>query len=76
MTRYRTIVADPPWAYDEPNAHFVKRDGGALLPYPSMTLAEIAALPVREMSDNVGDDAHLYLWTTSRYLPDAFGVAA
>jgi N6-adenosine-specific RNA methylase IME4 len=34
-----------------------------------MTVSEIARLPVAELAD---DDAHLYLWTTQRYLQDAF----
>jgi len=36
-----------------------------------MTVEEIAALPVREIA---ADDAHLYLWVTSRFLPRAFEV--
>ncbi len=40
-----------------------------------MTVEEIAALPVREMSDNLDGDAHLYLWTVNAYLRDAFDVA-
>lgn len=75
--RYRTIVADPPWHYDDyasmpgnaaKKGHVVKRD---VLPYRSMTVGEIAALPVVEMADR---DALLFLWATNRYLPDAFGV--
>jgi N6-adenosine-specific RNA methylase IME4 len=37
-----------------------------------MTIAEIAALPVAELAD---DDAHLYLWTTNRYVFDARDIA-
>jgi N6-adenosine-specific RNA methylase IME4 len=72
--KYRTIVADPPWPYDEKNAHWVERDDGALLPYQSMSVNDIAALPVKGWSDNRNEDAHLYLWTTSRYLRDAFDI--
>jgi N6-adenosine-specific RNA methylase IME4 len=36
-----------------------------------MTVAEICELPVGEMA---AEDAHLYLWTTNRYLPAAFDV--
>jgi N6-adenosine-specific RNA methylase IME4 len=36
-----------------------------------MTVAAIAALDVSSLAE---DDAHLYLWTTNRYLPDAFSV--
>jgi N6-adenosine-specific RNA methylase IME4 len=75
VTRYRTIVADPPWPYDDKNAAWVQRDAGALMPYATMTLDEIAALPVKSLATNVDEDAHLYLWTTSRYLRDAFDIA-
>lgn len=76
--RYRTIVADPPWHYEGfatmPGSplkwgHATKREP---MPYPSMTLAQIRALPVRDLAD---EHALLFLWTTNRYLPDAFGVA-
>jgi N6-adenosine-specific RNA methylase IME4 len=86
VNRYRTIVADPPWRYDEgwpgastsarsnmnrrivPDA--AKRRKG--LPYPAMDVAEIAALPIREWAD---PDAVLFLWTTNRYVRDAYTVA-
>lgn len=60
-TRYRTIVADPPWEYDRVTGLGGKR--AAADNYPTMTNAEIAALPVREMSEPRG--AHLYLWVTN-----------
>jgi hypothetical protein len=41
------------------------------LPYSTMTLAEIAALPVAQMAE---DDAHLYVWTTNRFLEEAYGL--
>lgn len=82
--KYRTIVADPRWDY----AEFVSyrgtrvarnangKQGGQRrvtkpLPYAAMSVDEIAALPVREAADH---SAVLWLWTTSRYLPDAFRV--
>ena len=43
------------------------------LPYESMTVEEICALPVAECG---ADDCRLFLWTTNRYLPDAFKVLA
>lgn len=68
--RYRCIVADPPW-------HIERAPGGANLaagrplgpelPYPTMDLDEIAALPVRELAER---DAHLWCWTVSAYLHD------
>ena len=74
-TRYRTIVADPPWPYDRTGLSFHDASSGRFtghgLPYPSMTLNEIAALPIATLAE---PDAHLYLWTTQRYLWDARDV--
>jgi N6-adenosine-specific RNA methylase IME4 len=72
--RYRTIVADPPWdlkAGPEFGSNGPTRD----LIYPTMTVDEIAALPVREMSDHCDTDAHLYLWTVNAYLRESFDIA-
>lgn len=72
---YRTIVADPPWAYDDGWPEFGDRAGvphtRRALPYSAMTVDEILALPVQDLA---GRDAHLYLWTTNRYLRRAFDV--
>ncbi len=82
-TRYRTIVADPPWkvkagsaggAYKVVNGVQVWNNAGMPtrdLSYDSMTLDAIKALPVADFAE---DDAHLYLWTTNGYLPHAFDV--
>jgi N6-adenosine-specific RNA methylase IME4 len=37
-----------------------------------MTLDEIAALPVADLAER---DAHLYLWTTHKYLTSAYAIA-
>ena len=44
---------------------------GANAHYPLMRVAEIAALPISELS---AENAHLYLWTTNNYLHDALHV--
>ena len=49
-----------------------KTDTLAPVPYPCMSVAEISALPVKQLVDK---DAHLYLWTINRHLEAAFGVA-
>lgn len=73
--RYRTVVADPPWPYPEGfgvgrTPQGVKNDGRrSALPYEPMTVEAIQALPVASLVDP--DGAHLYLWTTNRYLFDA-----
>jgi len=75
---FRCIVADPPWEYPDGFATQSRTHGkwegevkNKPLPYPSMTLGEIKALPVAGMADK---DCRLWLWTTNKYLPDAFGV--
>jgi N6-adenosine-specific RNA methylase IME4 len=71
--RYRTIVADPPWDYA---AGFPTHRGGkyrkgrgsraeTALPYPSMTIGEIRALPIPDLAL---PDAWLFMWATSAYL--------
>lgn len=70
---YRCIVIDPPW----PVAKIEREERpnqGIALDYPTMTLDEIAALPVAELADANG--CHVYLWTTQKYLPDAFSLFA
>jgi N6-adenosine-specific RNA methylase IME4 len=71
--KYKTIVADPPWHYDEFAQNCTTNRVVKPLPYQSMTLEEIRNLPVKEIADT---DCRLFLWTTNRYLPDAFGVMA
>jgi N6-adenosine-specific RNA methylase IME4 len=82
MGLYRTIVADPPWKYDSwpgtmgPNST-VRLDGERdnrrrPIGYPTMSVGEIAALPIGDLADSTG--CHVYLWTTNRYLRDAFWI--
>ena len=56
MTRYRVILADPPWSYNNSGTR-----GAAANVYPTMTDADILALPVGDMAD---DDAVLLMWAT------------
>jgi N6-adenosine-specific RNA methylase IME4 len=67
---FRVIVADPPWQYGDGDSEFCSRQG--LAPYPTMTLAEIAALPVESLAY---EDAILWLWTTNAHLFDAPDIA-
>lgn len=70
--KYRTIVADPPWDHSDGTGLHVAEKRTTSIPYKPMTLPEIAALPVGELADS---EAHLYLWTTSRFLFDAREIA-
>jgi N6-adenosine-specific RNA methylase IME4 len=67
MTRYRTIVADPPWTFE---SAATKAD--ARKHYGTMTLSEIAALPVASMAE---DDCHLWLWAVNGMMREAHEVA-
>ena len=76
--KYRTIVADPPWEYPEGFSTQSRSPGkwkGPVrhncLPYPALSLVAIRSLPISDLAQK---DARLFLWTTNRYLPEAFGV--
>lgn len=72
--RYQTIVADPPWEYAAmPVGGASPGSFGAAqnLDYPTLSIDEIVALPVSGLADQ---DAVLWLWTTNRWLPNAFSV--
>lgn len=79
--KYQTIVVDPPWHYPEGFAATTatgrdRRAGGVrvvrqALPYASMTLEQIRQLP---LADLAAPHCRLFLWTTNRFLPTAFGV--
>lgn len=64
--KFGTVYADPPWRYDNRASN-----GAAESHYPTMTTAEIAALPIQSL---VADDAHLHLWTTASHLFEAESV--
>jgi N6-adenosine-specific RNA methylase IME4 len=75
---YRTIFADPPWAVKAGTLKGAFRWGDSQgapkeLPYPSMSVEQIAALNVGAIAHPEG--AHLYLATINRYVPDAYTVA-
>ena len=77
-TRYRTIVADPPWAYPTPgDLGGMKRDGtptmgaGSIKRYGGMSLPDLY-----ELAPPADDNAHLYLWTTNAFMVQAHNLAS
>ena len=64
---YRTFVADPPWQYGNTAARGAAEDH-----YGTMTIEELCALDA--VPKHAADNAHLYMWTTSSHLPQAFDV--
>jgi N6-adenosine-specific RNA methylase IME4 len=61
--RFACIYADPPWRFD----NTVSRSA-AESHYPTLSLEEIAALPVSAL---VTENAHLHLWVPSSFLFEA-----
>lgn len=65
--QYRVIVVDPPWPIEK-----IERDcrpNQRAMDYPTLSLDEIAA-----RRPPAAKDAHLWLWTTHRFLPDALKI--
>lgn len=62
MSLYRTIVADPPWPFQWGGGKGGRRRRETELGYKTMTIEEIAALPVAEMAHP--DGCNLFLWAT------------
>jgi N6-adenosine-specific RNA methylase IME4 len=75
VSRYRTIVADPPWPIAtrgfSANLHASGPDRNPC-PYLTMTIEEIAALRVADLA---AEDAHLYLWMPNQFLESSYRVA-
>lgn len=79
MGEYRTIVADPPWPIKDTGKRTMsdkgfwagRLDGASKVPYRTMSLTEIAALPVAGLA---AKDAHLYLWAINQFLCEAFEI--
>jgi len=67
MKKYQIIYADPPW--NETGGGKIKR--GADRHYKLMKTSEIINMPVLDIVD---DNAHLYLWSTNKFIPDALRV--
>ena len=64
--KYRTVYADPPWAYSNRASR-----GAANNHYPTLDIGQICAEPVSQL---VAENAHLHLWTTNAFLREAFTV--
>ena len=62
---FRVIVADVPWPYE---VDAKDPSGRGVHPYSTMSLADICALPVRDLA---ADDAILWLWTTNHHILEA-----
>lgn len=83
MTRYATIVADPPWPYKTPGQigasleHRPNRDktlgagnAGSKDRYGAMSIENICSIQAP-----IEDNAHLYLWFTNTFAIEAHTIA-
>lgn len=64
LTRFRTILADPPWPTGQSNS--------AGHHYGLMTLKHIKSMPIAGLA---AEQAHLWLWVTNANLRDGYDVA-
>lgn len=67
---FATILADPPWRFTNRTGKMAP-EHRRLSRYGTMTLDEIAALPVAKFA---ADRAHLYLWVPNALLPEGLRV--
>lgn len=67
--KYSVIYADPPWSFDVWSG--AGKDRAAENHYPTMTQADIEALPVADMA---ADDCALIMWAVMPQLPEALAV--
>jgi len=66
---YDVVVIDPPWPMDRIERD--ERPNQVEMPYPVMSLEQIAALEIP-----AADDAHVFVWTTQKFLPATFEMLA
>lgn len=62
---FRVIYADPPWSYNDAGIPSSGALGKASRHYPSMTIADLCALPV---ASHALEDSVLFLWVTAPML--------
>lgn len=62
--RFKTVLADPPWQFANRTGKMAP-EHRRLHRYPTMTIEEICALPVKEL---LASQAHLYLWVPNALL--------
>lgn len=70
--RFGAILVDPPWRFSNRTGK-VAPEHRRLRRYPTMSLAEISALPVRDVA---AERSHLYLWVPNALLGEGLSVMA
>jgi len=67
--KYDTIYVDPPWPTKKIQRKV--RPNQVKMDYPVMSIAEITAMPIRDIAE---DNSVLFLWTTQAFLPYSFDI--
>lgn len=68
--RYSTILADPPWRFENRTGKMAP-EHQRLLRYPTMTVEEICEIPVPQAA---AANSHLYLWVPNALLAEGLEV--
>ncbi|WP_428102390.1 MT-A70 family methyltransferase [Candidatus Rariloculus sp.] len=68
--KFGTVLADPPWRFDNRTGK-IAPEHGRLSRYRTLSLEEISSLPV---ADNIADASHCYLWVPNALLPSGLKV--
>lgn len=67
---FATILADPPWQFENRTGKMAP-EHKRLARYPTLTLEEIKAIPVKDV---LAESAHLYLWVPNALLAEGLEV--
>ena len=70
--KYDVFVIDPPWPMEK-----IERDDRprqANFDYPTMSIEEIGEDVSAALKKHTDTDAHVFLWTTQKFLPDTFDL--
>lgn len=68
--RYKTICLDYPWPVEKMALYKFKLSD-TNLDYPTVPVEEAYRIPMQELLE---PDAHVYFWTTHRFLPVSFDI--
>ena len=65
MGKFKTVVVDPPWPLEDMGFRRGNGVTDVMVPYDKMSMSDIAALPIQDVSDS---DALVFCWTVNRYI--------
>jgi N6-adenosine-specific RNA methylase IME4 len=69
--KYNTIVIDPPWPISLQGKVNRRSNTKTKLPYSTLTFKQICDFSIKDFAEK---GAHIYLWTTNKFLRKAFEV--